>query len=451
MKPCQMSSIDPVETTEQKHLNAVPESGIPWKRRGPYLSERQWGTVPQSEREKTQTAAGLEPMKPSQISPIDPVETTEQNHLNEVRESGIPWKKRGHYLSERQWGTVPEDHSQNGDAWNTVSTPVNGGRGIGYTVRVAGEIVRARKYYWPELRKGGTAAIALANKGIERIKPHISVLLKKAALVGQRTQESLVKAGDYVQARRYYWAELRKGGAVIIAVTSVGIAKSTAYLAQLLERTSVHLRHARQALASDKQKMEKVVAARKADLEAGYAAAMVASNRGLKKAGAQIYMPLEYGTRSIQRAGHKVANAGREIASKPRRIREARRAREIDLLNLMATSLDAIVVTDDEHRVVAANTNALQLFGVSQANIRNFTLDSFIVSGRVAGFKGHGASFGSTEMKKGNCKIRRLDGKVRLVEYEFTASHVPSQHLCIFRSVTSKPVGSIARTDTVHS
>jgi PAS domain S-box-containing protein len=117
----------------------------------------------------------------------------------------------------------------------------------------------------------------------------------------------------------------------------------------------------------------------------------------------------------------------------------------------MATSLDAIVVTDDEHRVVAANTNALQLFGVSQANIRNFTLDSFIVSGRVAGFKGHGASFGSTEMKKGNCKIRRLDGKVRLVEYEFTASHVPSQHLCIFRSVTSKPVGSIARTDTVHS
>jgi PAS domain-containing protein len=328
----------------------------------------------------------------------------------------------------------------------------------GYKARSLGQAVHTRKYYWPELRRGSTATIALTNKGIERIKPHISVLLKKAAVVGQRTQESL-KVGGYkarslgqaVHTRKYYWPELRKGGAVVIAVTSVGIAKSRAYLAELSERVWVHLRQARQDLASDKQKMEKVVAARKADLEAGYVAAMVATNRGLKRVAGLIYMPLEYGTRSIQRAGRKVANAGREIASKPRRIREARKARENDLLNLMATSLDAIVVTDDEHRFVAANTNALQLFGVSNANIRNFTLDSFIANGHVAGFNGNGASFGSSEMKKGNCKIQRLDGNVRLAEYEFMANHVPLRHLCIFRSVTSKPVGSIARTDTAHS
>ena len=30
----------------------------------------------------------------------------------------IPWKKWGPYLSERQWGTVREDYSENGDAWN---------------------------------------------------------------------------------------------------------------------------------------------------------------------------------------------------------------------------------------------------------------------------------------------------------------------------------------------
>ena len=29
-----------------------------------------------------------------------------------------PWKKWGPYLSERQWGTVREDYSENGDAWN---------------------------------------------------------------------------------------------------------------------------------------------------------------------------------------------------------------------------------------------------------------------------------------------------------------------------------------------
>ena len=29
-----------------------------------------------------------------------------------------PWKRWGPYLSERQWGTVREDYSENGDAWN---------------------------------------------------------------------------------------------------------------------------------------------------------------------------------------------------------------------------------------------------------------------------------------------------------------------------------------------
>src|SRR6476469_1934723 len=40
----------------------------------------------------------------------------EQSRLEEAR-SGVPWRKWGPYLSERQWGTVREDYSQNGDAW----------------------------------------------------------------------------------------------------------------------------------------------------------------------------------------------------------------------------------------------------------------------------------------------------------------------------------------------
>jgi hypothetical protein len=44
--------------------------------------------------------------------------TTEQTRLNEARGKNVPWKKWGPYLSERQWGTVREDYSENGDAWN---------------------------------------------------------------------------------------------------------------------------------------------------------------------------------------------------------------------------------------------------------------------------------------------------------------------------------------------
>jgi hypothetical protein len=42
----------------------------------------------------------------------------EQTRLEEHREGRAAWKKWGPYLSERQWGTVREDYSSNGDAWN---------------------------------------------------------------------------------------------------------------------------------------------------------------------------------------------------------------------------------------------------------------------------------------------------------------------------------------------
>ena len=43
---------------------------------------------------------------------------TEKERLEEARQNEKLWKKWGPYLSERQWGTVREDYSENGDAWN---------------------------------------------------------------------------------------------------------------------------------------------------------------------------------------------------------------------------------------------------------------------------------------------------------------------------------------------
>ena len=45
----------------------------------------------------------------------------EWDRLAEARNRGVPWKKWGPYLSERQWGTVREDYSESGDAWNYFS------------------------------------------------------------------------------------------------------------------------------------------------------------------------------------------------------------------------------------------------------------------------------------------------------------------------------------------
>ena len=48
-----------------------------------------------------------------------PDPSREQERLRQAREDGVPWRKWGPYLSERQWGTVREDYSANGDAWNS--------------------------------------------------------------------------------------------------------------------------------------------------------------------------------------------------------------------------------------------------------------------------------------------------------------------------------------------
>jgi hypothetical protein len=45
-------------------------------------------------------------------------QTAEHRRLGEARDKGIAWKMWGPYLSERQWGTVREDYSDGGDAWN---------------------------------------------------------------------------------------------------------------------------------------------------------------------------------------------------------------------------------------------------------------------------------------------------------------------------------------------
>src|SRR5262245_16849525 len=46
---------------------------------------------------------------------------TEHERLDEARQPGRPWKKWGPYLSERQWGTVREDYSEAGNAWDYFS------------------------------------------------------------------------------------------------------------------------------------------------------------------------------------------------------------------------------------------------------------------------------------------------------------------------------------------
>src|SRR3954449_4630388 len=50
-----------------------------------------------------------------------PLLDPERERMRQARELGVPWWHWGPYLSERQWGTVREDYSPSGSAWDDFS------------------------------------------------------------------------------------------------------------------------------------------------------------------------------------------------------------------------------------------------------------------------------------------------------------------------------------------
>ncbi|MBS1542210.1 MAG: glucosidase [Bacteroidetes bacterium] len=105
------------------------------------------------------------------------------NELVRLQESGpkAPWKKWGPYLSERQWGTVREDYSDNGDAWNYFSH----------------DQARSRAYRWGEDGLAGIgdeklklcSALALWNKKDPIVKERLFGLTNSESNHGEDVKE----------------------------------------------------------------------------------------------------------------------------------------------------------------------------------------------------------------------------------------------------------------------
>ena len=109
------------------------------------------------------------------------VDVTEQKRLNDAREAGIPWKKWGPYLSERQWGTVREDYSDDGNAWDYFSHDQS----------------RSRAYRWGEDGLGGISddkqrlcfALALWNERDPILKERLFGLTNSEGNHGEDVKE----------------------------------------------------------------------------------------------------------------------------------------------------------------------------------------------------------------------------------------------------------------------
>src|SRR3954454_20350794 len=92
----------------------------------------------------------------------------------------------------------------------------------------------------------------------------------------------------------------------------------------------------------------------------------------------ELWFAFRKATICLQAAQNTLARLGRSVADKPRMLREAVRERENTLQKLLTNSVDALVLTNNQHRFLAANPKALDLFGISKSNMMQFTIDAFL-------------------------------------------------------------------------
>jgi len=107
--------------------------------------------------------------------------TNEEQRLYASEKREVHWKRWGPYLSERQWGTVREDYSSDGDAWNYLPH----------------DHARSRAYRWGEDGIGGICdrrqhicfAIALWNEKDPILKERLFGLTNREGNHGEDVKE----------------------------------------------------------------------------------------------------------------------------------------------------------------------------------------------------------------------------------------------------------------------
>jgi hypothetical protein len=112
---------------------------------------------------------------------VKATKTAESVRLEEAREHAVPWRQWGPYLSERQWGTVREDYSADGNAWDYFSH----------------DHARSRAYHWGEDGLAGISddqqrlcfALALWNGKDPILKERIYGLTNSEANHGEDVKE----------------------------------------------------------------------------------------------------------------------------------------------------------------------------------------------------------------------------------------------------------------------
>ena len=313
---------------------------------------------------------------------------------------------------------------------------------------IAGTLQKASESAWQKLQASFLAAVVFTNGKIAKLRPQLASASERAAAHLQSAQSALAKLGtgtaggllEALRSTRNALRRLRDSLLAAVVFTYRKIAKLRPQLASASERAAARVQSAQSALgtgiANTLHHALRSTANAWRKLYLGFLEAIFAMKRAIAYCGSKLFAALKQVALPFQRAYRALARVTRSVIERPRRLEEARLARENDLQTLLASSADAIIVTNSHRRLVAANSQALDIFGVSELNMSNFTIGTFLSQRQILDFDRNRSPFIGAEQRHGKCKIRRLDGSVWVAECIFVANVVPRRNLYRFVNAT---------------
>ena len=115
---------------------------------------------------------------------------------------------------------------------------------------------------------------------------------------------------------------------------------------------------------------------------------------------------------------------------------ETRRATEVRARAVFEAAMDALLLADDEGRVVDANPAACELHGLTHDRLVGRLVSDF--AGTAFDFEAAWGEFRRAGRLRGIFRLHRPDGQVRDTEFAATADVLPGLHLSVLRDVTGR-------------
>ncbi len=109
--------------------------------------------------------------------------------------------------------------------------------------------------------------------------------------------------------------------------------------------------------------------------------------------------------------------------------------RDRQLRTLFETALDGMAIADDQGRYLEVNPAACELFGLEREQLLGRCIYEFAEPG--FDFQQAWQEFQQQEKVRGEFRLVRPDGEIRVVEYAATANFLPHRHLSVMRDITN--------------